>query len=63
MNEYALYKGDDLLYIGTAREISEAHGVQLKTVYYYQTPAYKRKIAKRKNARNYITIIRLDDDE
>lgn len=58
-----MYKGDNLLYIGTLDEIAEAHGVKRDTIKFYSTPCYRRRIAKRKNARNYITVTKLEDDE
>lgn len=39
--EYALYKGDDLLAVGTAKEIADQVGVTEKTVIHYGTPTYK----------------------
>ena len=45
MTEYAMYKGDEILYIGTLEEIAEKHGVRRETVYYYTTKSYKKKIA------------------
>lgn len=63
MSEYVMYKGDDLLCIGTLEEIAMERGVQKETMHYYTTPAYQRKLAKRKNPRNYITLTRLDDED
>lgn len=60
--EYAMYKGDDLLHIGTLDEIARERGVLRDTIYFYTTEAYKRRISRRKKARNYITMTRLDDE-
>jgi len=61
--EYAVYKGDDLLCIGTDQECADFMGWQhKKTVQYYTSPAYQRKVAKRKNAKNYVSVIKLDAD-
>lgn len=62
MNEYIVYKGDDFVCIGTAEEVAEHMGWLVKTVHWYTMPTYKRRIAKRKNARNYITVEKLEDD-
>jgi len=62
MTEYAMYKGDEILYIGTLEEIAEKHGVRRETVYYYTTESYQRKIAKRKKAENFIEVFRIEDD-
>ena len=62
MTEYAVYKGDSFICAGTINECAEYMGVLAKTIRFYTTPAYQRRIEKRKNARNYITVIKLDDE-
>lgn len=42
-SEYALYKGDVLLDIGTLDELQEKYKVKRETLYFYQTPAHKRR--------------------
>lgn len=58
MKEYALYKGEDILSIGTINEIAKEMGVQQETIRYYFTNAYKRKLNKRKvkNARILVCL-------
>ena len=41
--EYALYKDDELLAIGTMKEIAEQMGVKYRTIMYYKTPSQKRR--------------------
>lgn len=41
---YVVYKGDDVLCVGTARECAEALGVKVKTVCSYATPSWKRRV-------------------
>ena len=60
--EYAMYKGDELLCIGTLDEIAQERGIKKRTAYYYTTNAYKRKLEKRK-AKNAIVMVKLEDDE
>ena len=60
MKEYAMYKGDELLYIGTHRELAEQHGVSPRTITYYKTPSYKKRSAGKEN---YLSIVELDDDD
>lgn len=62
MTEYAVYKGEECLHIGTLAEIAEIRGVKEETIYWYTTQAYQNRLATRKNARNYLTVTRLDDD-
>lgn len=45
---YALYKGDEILGVGTIYELASMFNVQLRTIQYYRTEAYKKKLAKRK---------------
>lgn len=56
MKEYALYKGDELLSIGTIQEISKEQNVKEKTVKFYKTRAYEKRIQKRKNTSLRILI-------
>lgn len=43
VKEYALYKGEELLAMGTKREIAERLGVSASTIGYYGTPVYARR--------------------
>lgn len=47
--EYAIYKGDELLVIGTASECAKYLNVQPKYIQWLTTPTAKRRLAKRKN--------------
>lgn len=57
MNGYALYKGDQLLAIGTVKEIADKMGLKENTVWHYQTPTY------RKRAKNGRLLVKLTDEE
>ena len=63
--EYAVYKGEDLIAMGTARECAEQLGVKLETFRFYRTPKYKRRVASRKFHRNcgYKTVVKIDVDD
>lgn len=43
VKEYALYKGEEGLAMGTKREIAEQLGVSVNSVSYYGTPVYARR--------------------
>ena len=62
MKEYALYKGEDLIAMGTASEIAKETGVKRTTIYHYKTPAYQRRAEKRKNSKSVRVLVELDDD-
>lgn len=55
-SEYALYKGDVLLDIGTLDELQEKYKVKRETLYFYQTPAHKR----REKKGNLRVLVKLD---
>lgn len=41
---YAVYKGDEIICTGSARECAKALGVKVETVYFYASPAWKRRV-------------------
>lgn len=49
--EYALYKGEELIAMGTKREIAEQLDVSVNTVSYYGTPVYARRTSDTKGRR------------
>lgn len=61
--EYALYKGETLLSIGTIEEIANHVNTSVKNVKYYGTNAYKRKLAKRKRGDNHRVLVELEIEE
>ena len=54
--EYALYKGDEFIDLGTIQEIAKREGVKPKTILYYKTPAYKKKFRDDTNRKVLIKI-------
>lgn len=63
MKEYALYKGEDLLAIGTVEEIAKETGTKRGTIMYYKSPSYRKRLIER-NAlhRNVRILVPLDDE-
>lgn len=53
--EYALYKGDELLAIGTAKELAEQFGVKVATIHFYKSPTYIKRTNETK-ARRLVEI-------
>ena len=43
VKEYALYKGDELLAMGTKDEIAKQLGISVRSVTYYGTPSYAKR--------------------
>lgn len=56
MKEYALYKGEECLAIGTIKEIAKQLKVKERTIYFYTTPTYKKRVKAGKNRREVITL-------
>lgn len=57
-SEYALYKGDILLAIGTVEELAQQFSVKQKTIFFYQTPSQKRRTSEEKGRR----LVKLESD-
>ena len=51
MKEYVLYKGDELLGIGTLKYLSEKFKIKIKTLLFYQTPTQKKRTSENKGRR------------
>lgn len=55
VTEYALYKGDDLLKIGTLDELAEFRKVKRETIFFYATPSYRKRTSEKG-----LRVIKLD---
>ncbi|MBT2732096.1 hypothetical protein [Carnobacterium sp. ISL-102] len=58
MKQYAVYKGEDLLTMGTAKECGEELHVDSKTIYFYASQTHKKR-----NKGNRMVATLLEDDE
>lgn len=56
--EYAVYKGDDFVTIGTVYEIAKELGVSVQTAKFYTYPAYKKR-----NKKNRIILDLIEEGE
>lgn len=63
MKDYALYKGDEFLCVGSLLEVANYHGVKPTTISYLASKAYLRKLEKRKNHDSALIAIRLMDGD
>ncbi|MBN2878673.1 MAG: hypothetical protein JXN65_03490 [Clostridia bacterium] len=63
MKEFALYKGEDLLGIGTIKELAKKNNVKEATIKFYGTNSYKRRVEKRQRSTNAKALICLDESE
>lgn len=55
-NIYALYKGDELLGIGTKKELANQLGVKISTIQFYHSPAYRARSKINKNRKILVKI-------
>lgn len=53
-NIYAIYKGDEFIFMGTAKECGEYLGVKPESIRFRTTPAYQRRV---KNIYEQRTIV------
>lgn len=60
MKEYAVYKGDELLVMGTAEECAAELNVTKEYIVWLTMPTAKRRMAKRKNPEKCTVGILLD---
>lgn len=58
-----IMKGIEVLAEGTVDECAEKLNVGRKTIKFYLTPAYQRRLAKRKNLDNSRMAVKLDDED
>ena len=65
--EYALYKGEEVLAIGTIADIAKETGVKKQTVSYYKTQAYQNRLERRNalngNVRILVSLEGEDEEE
>ncbi|MBH0159079.1 hypothetical protein IHV10_22170 [Fictibacillus sp. 5RED26] len=61
--EYAVYKGESLLAMGTSEECAVELKVTKEYIEWLTTPTAKRRLASRKNPENCTVGFRLDEDD
>ncbi|GAB0167472.1 LuxR C-terminal-related transcriptional regulator [Lysinibacillus sp. CTST325] len=59
MNEYALFKGEQMVAVGTVEEIAEERGVKPGTIKFYMSRVYQRRAKSEVN--NRLQLIKLED--
>lgn len=58
--EYALYKGDQFVDIGTLKDLAKKLNVNEKTIQYYSTPSHLKRCQKFNGSDNYLVVVKLD---
>lgn len=62
-NEYVVYKGENLICIGTAKECAEVMNVTPAYIKWMTTPTGKRRLSNRKNPEKCTMAEKLEEDE
>lgn len=62
-HEFALYRGDDYLATGTARELAKQFGVTPEYIRFLSTPENQRRVARRKNSQRSKVAVKLGPPE
>ena len=62
MIEYAIYKGDTFLFIGTAEECANKMNVKPDFIKWLTTPTGKRRFENRKNKNKALRAVKLESD-
>lgn len=57
--EYAVYKGDNFIFLGTLDEICERFNVKRSTAHYWGTPRNKRKALQHKQYSGHKIMIKV----
>ena len=59
MKEYALYKGEQMVAIGTVNEIAEERGVKPETIRFYMSGVYRGRA--KNEANNRLQLVKIED--
>ncbi len=59
--EYALYRGDKFIEIGTLEELSKKLNVSRKKIFWFKTPSYKEMVGKVKKYHSRIILVCVTD--
>lgn len=56
MKEYAVYKGEEILKIGTAKELAAFLNIKVDSIYFYNNKAYKKRLENRKTKSALVVV-------
>lgn len=60
--EYAVYKGEDIICIGTAVTCAHHLGVTVKTIQWYATPTGQKRAASRKKPDKCLMVCKIEEE-
>lgn len=56
-NDYALYKGDKFIDLGSKAKLARILGVKISTIVFYMSPTYRKR---HKDPRNATSVFRIE---
>lgn len=59
--EYALYRGDEFVEIGTLEALAKVLNISKKDICFFKTPSYKKRLETIKNNRRSIALVCVND--
>lgn len=62
LKEYALYKGDQFMTIGTVPELAKVAGVNVSSIRFYSSKSHMKRVVKSKTYATRHIVIPLGDD-
>lgn len=62
-SEYAVYRGDEFVCLGTYKECAAHLGISPETVRFYGSPAHLKRSENNKFEKDFIVVIRIEEDE
>jgi orotate phosphoribosyltransferase-like protein len=62
MQEYAVYKGEKLIAIGTAQECASELNVSVEYIQWMTTPIAKKRLEKRKRPEKCTVAVKLEEE-
>ncbi|MES1038976.1 hypothetical protein [Peribacillus simplex] len=60
--EYVVYKGEEFICTGTAKECSEKMGITIPSFRSLKSPSYKKRFAKKREPRALVVYV-IDDED
>lgn len=57
--EYAVYRGEDCIFIGSAYSAARQLGISRKSIQWYATPSGKKRLEKSKSDRGGLRVVKL----
>lgn len=58
MAEYAVYRGDEFINLGTSKELAKELNIEMKSFYYLMSKQYRKRMKE-----NWLVAFRIEEEE